>query len=232
MTKAAAAKPDFFATLFNPPKASAVPARPNAPTQPAAYAGPYQAPYPGSTTVTYVGITTKTAVADLKAQEFVVSGARGGWGAWTLGLVGHGTMPVQRSFGVFGWGASTTTPAYDPEGFSFVQDWRHMCTTKTTAANKNGFCPTGVTAANAGAVKQVLVVSVWANSSAAGTWSTAGTNTASSLKITFNVSAWAQNAAAWAAPTRPGAAAAIKEKAATALAAATAAAAAVAAALY
>lgn len=221
-------KPDFFANLFNPPKKTAVPLRPAPPTQPADYAGPYQAPFPATSSSYTSGPASQATTTAVAASQFVVSGAHGGWGAWTMGLLAHAAMPVQKSFGVFGWAVDNGT--YKAEAFSFTQDWRDMCITPA-AAGSNGFCPTTTPALTAATVKSILVVSIWSNDSAAPTFN-AGTG-GSSLKIVFNLSNWAQNAAAWAKPARPAAAVAPATPAgAKALAASAAAAVAVAAALY
>lgn len=227
--KPSTTKPDFFATLFSPPKKAVVPLRPSMPTQPAAYAGLSQAAFPTTTSGSYTGPSSQATTTLVKANEFVVNGEHGGWGAWTLGFIAHTTMPVQKSFGVFGWAVDAGT--YKAEAFSFVQNWKDMCITPSSTSGSNGFCPTTTPALVAATVKQILVVSVWSNDSTAVIFND-GTN-GSSFKITFNLSNWAQNANSWAKPTQPAAAVAPSTPAgAKALVASAAAVVAVAASLY
>jgi len=222
-------KPDFFTQLFHPAKKTNIPLRPSVPTTPGAYMGPYQAPFP-ATASSYTNASSQQTLATVKANQFVADGTRGGWGGWTMGFLGHASATaatIEKSFGVFGWGSTTTSPAYNAQGQSFTSNWKQMCFSATT----NGSCPSGFTTYNT-ALKAIVAVSVWANDSSAGGFGTGSSG--SSFKITFNVSNWKQNAAAWAAPTAPSPAAApnTPTAGAKALAASAAAAAAVAAALY
>lgn len=206
-----------------------IPLRPAPPTQPAAYAGVFQAPFP-ATASTYTNAGSQQATTTVAANAFVADGAQGGYGGWTMGFLAHTSATVaavERSFGVFGWGQTTTTPAYVAQDQSFTSNWKQMCFNSTT----NGSCPTGFVTYNT-ALKAIVALSVWGNSGAAVVFND-GTNP-SSFKVTFAVSNWAKNAAAWAAPTRPAAATAPDTPAAgaKALAASAAAAVAVAAALY
>lgn len=173
------------------------------PTRPAAYTGLSQAVFPAVSTA-YAGMGASSpsfTQALVPANNFVVAGDHGGWGGFTFGLLAHTTMPLQKSFGVFGWAVDAT--GYKAEGFSFTQDWRDMCIS-TTLSGTNGFCPTTAPVLTAATVKSILVVSIWSNDSTALTFST-GTG-GSSFKITFNLSNWAQNANAWAKPAQPAAA--------------------------
>lgn len=221
--KPSTAKPDFFATLFNPAKKTTVPLRPDKPTQPGAYAGRYQQPW-----VTGWSLASSNTRAKMAAQEFQVSGAHGGWGGFTMGLLRGivAASTVQKSFGVFGWstdGAGTST--YKAEKVSYTADWADMCFATT---GTNGQCPTGLTIPTSQTTAYVAV-SIWANSDAAAAFGAS----ASGVTITFSTSDWAQNAASWSKPARPAAATALSTPAgAKALAASAAAAAAVAAALY
>jgi len=229
--KPAAAKADFFATLFAPPTKTAVPTRPNMPTQPAAYAGLRQAAYP---LTGYNVATVGTGAQTVAAMEFVVDGSHGGWGAFTLGLL-KSTEDMQKSYGVFGWAKDTGSgaTAYAAEEQSFVADWGQMCILPAAggADVKNGSCPKATVALTTTTVEQVLVVSVWANNGAAVIFNDSSVPSGISLK--FNVSKWKQNAAKWAAPAQPAAGVApLSPAGAKMLAASTAAAAAVAAALY
>lgn len=170
------------------------------PTRPGAYTGLSQVPFPAVST-SYTGMAYQVTQALVPANTFVVSGEHGGWGAFTFGLLGHATMPLQKSFGVFGWAVDAT--GYKAEGFSFTQDWRDMCIT-TALSGTNGFCPTTAPVLTAATFKSILVVSIWSNDTTAPTFSN-GTG-GSSFKITFNLSNWAQNANAWAKPVQPAAA--------------------------
>lgn len=196
-------KADALSKFFSPPKLEKLPLRPAPPTQPAAYGGPYQCPFP-TTASSYTGVSYQSTLALVTANQFVIDGSHGGWGAFTLGMLAHSTMPVQKSFGVFGWAVDNTSASYVAEGFSFVQDWREMCTTLTTSSGSNGVCPTGVTSSTV-TVTQILAVSVWSNSSTAATFNTSGA-TGSSFKIQFNLSNWKQNSKNWGLPSQPGAA--------------------------
>lgn len=53
-------------------------------------------------------------------KQFLVDGSHGGWGAWTMGLLPHATMPIQKSFGVFGWAVDDASIEYNAEGFSYM----------------------------------------------------------------------------------------------------------------
>lgn len=218
--KADTTKADFFATLFS--KKAALPLRPTMPTAVAAYSGLYQSPILASGA--YVGPSSQNDYTKVLANEFVVDGSHVGWGSWTFGLLPHATFPVAKSFGVFGYGDQTS---------SFVQNWLHMCVVVANTGS-NGFCPLTTTvpprtpSATATAIKQVLVVSLWANDAAA-----AAFTGASSLKVTFALSNWSQNAALWKKPTTPEAGVAPTDpKGAKALVASAAAAVAIAASLY
>lgn len=140
--KPAATKPDIFASIFSPAKKTAIPLRPAPPTQPADYAGPYQAPFPATST-SYTSPTSQQSLTTVLANQFVVEGEYGGWGAFTMGFLPATAMPIQKSFGVFGWAVDAGT--YKAEALSFVQDWKHMCIA-TAQSGTNGFCPTSTPA--------------------------------------------------------------------------------------
>lgn len=208
---AGAKKADFFATLFNPPKKTAPPERPNQPTRPEDYTGMYQQPFTGWTKASYTFTksrdTTTSATQKLTGNQFLVDGMRGGYGAFTSGLL-KTTENMEKSFGVYGWGKTTTTPVYKAQEMSFVQDWTDMCLALVSSV-QNGFCPTDSAAAAVAAttVEQIIAVSMWANDKSAPVPASSNTG----MKVSFDINKWAQNATAWAKPARPAAGTAPKK---------------------
>lgn len=179
-----AKKPDFFTSLFNPPKASTVPTRPDLKTQnvanyPGAYTGYYQQPFVGKTNygidkIGKPGTTDKNALA---ANQFVVTAGHGGWGGFTMGFL----MPAAAMYHSFGMMGSDTaaTAGLLAEAGSYMLDKKGMCqgatdSAKAAAGTYFGFCQAGGTANSGGGPfaaaasaytndkLQYVAVSVWA----------------------------------------------------------------------
>ena len=116
-------------------------------------------------------------MAPTEAKQIVVDRSYGGWGSITMGLLTP-AVNAEKSYGILGFGISTTSPAYDAGEQSFVSKLSEMGSTTHT---------------------KYLAVSIWANK-----W---GNNSQDKqIKIEFKQRAWGNFKTAWALPTEPTAA--------------------------
>ena len=86
-------------------KTAKLPTRPNKPTLPSKYNGLY--------------LNTDWTVAPTEDKQIVIDSSYGGWGSVTMGLLTP-AVSAEKSFGILGFGQTTTSPAYDAGEQSFV----------------------------------------------------------------------------------------------------------------
>lgn len=184
--------PDAMGLLFGSYKFPTPVVRPSMPVPPETYTGLSLKGYP---LASYAAATVGQTGQLIAAGEYIIDGEQGGYGSWTMGTL-KPPDGAFHSFGVFGWTVEATGPT-----MSYHRNWQNMCFPAATATN--GFCPT-ITAGNGKLTinthTNVMIVSVWAFDFAAKAWNDAAAANKSSLILSFSISNWKNNWAAWKAP--------------------------------